>query len=163
VCSSDLHTNVFRDFPEVAGAIYFDYNDYRTLGGDKGSGAFRQRVHGVVDLYANRKPSFQALRLQSSPIESLELKLSSPTEFTLRIVSRKTLPAYTLRGYRVRWVVCGYDDLPMEGKTDELRAIAPGDSITLTASFSEAHPKRVIADVLRPTGMSVATAEWHTA
>ena len=25
------HTEVLREFPEVAGAIYFDYNDYRTL------------------------------------------------------------------------------------------------------------------------------------
>ena len=49
------HTEVFRKFPEVAGAIYFDYNDYRTLVGDKGAGAMRQRVHGVVDLYGAKK------------------------------------------------------------------------------------------------------------
>ena len=70
------HTEVFRKFPEVAGAIYFDYNDYRTLVGDKGAGALRQRVHGVVDLYAARKPSFEALRLQASPINSVVLRKS---------------------------------------------------------------------------------------
>ena len=46
----NTHTEVFREFPNVAGAIYFDYNDYRTLVGDKGTGAMRQRVHGVVDF-----------------------------------------------------------------------------------------------------------------
>jgi beta-glucuronidase len=152
------HTQVFRDFPEVAGAIYFDYNDYRTLVGDKGVGAFKQRVHGVVDLYANRKPSFQALRSQSSPIESLELT-SSGSDYTLHIVSRKTFPAYTLLGYRVRWVAYGYDDLPMEGRIDELPKMAPGDALTLTASFVQGVPLRMVVDVLRPTGFSTCTIE----
>jgi beta-galactosidase len=152
------HTEVFRNFPEVAGAIYFDYNDYRTLVGDKGIGALQQRVHGVVDLYANRKPSFQALRLQSSPIESLRLE-SDASGYTLRVTSRKTLPTYTLRGYRVRWIVYGYDDLPMDGRFDELPVMTPGVSVTLNAQFSQGSPMRVLVDILRPTGHSVATAE----
>jgi beta-glucuronidase len=157
----DGHTEVFREFPQVAGAIYFDYNDYRTLVGDKGVGSFRQRVHGVVDLYANRKPSFQALRLQSSPIELLSIQCTPPALFLLRIASRRTLPSYTLRGYRVRWVVYGYDDLPMEGRIDELAVIEPGGRVEISATFNQADAKRVIADILRPTGFSVATAEWH--
>jgi beta-glucuronidase len=154
------HTEVFRNFPEVAGAIYFDYNDYRTLVGDKGVGALKQRVHGVVDLYANRKPSFVVLRLQSSPVETMELKASA-SGYTVRVVSRKTLPAYTLRGYRVRWIVYGYDDLPMEGRIDELPVMAPGESVTLTAQFSQGSARRVVVDILRPTGHSAATAEWR--
>ena len=154
------HTEVFRDFPQLAGAIYFDYNDYRTLIGDKGAGAFKQRVHGVVDLYANRKPSFQSLRAQASPIASLNLKRVTATGFHLDAVSRTTLPAYTLRGYRVRWVAYGYDDLPMEGKFDDLATIQPGGSISLTASFSQIGLKRIVADILRPTGYSIASAEW---
>jgi beta-galactosidase len=157
----DGHTQVFREFPQVAGAIYFDYNDYRTLVGDKGVGSFRQRVHGVADLYANRKPSFQALRLQSSPIESLSLQRTAPGRFVLKIVLRHTLPAYTLRGYRVRWVAYGYDDLPMEGRIDDLASIEPGGHVELSASFAESDATRVVADILRPTGYSVGTAEWH--
>jgi beta-galactosidase len=94
------HTRVFRESGEVAGAIYFDYNDYRTLVGDKGTGAFSQRVHGVVDLYAERKPSFDALRQESSPIGELTLN-ASPDGFSLKIETRSVLPAYTLRGYSV--------------------------------------------------------------
>jgi beta-glucuronidase len=157
------HTDVIREFPQVAGAIYFDYNDYRTLVGDKGEGAFRQRVHGVVDLYANRKPSFQALRAQASPVESVTLKRLTATDFRLEGVTRKTMPAYALRGYRVRWVAYGYDDLPMEGKFDDLPTIQPGGAIVSSASLSEAGLRRVVAEILRPTGFSVAAAEWNSA
>ena len=66
------HTQACREFDFVAGTIFFDYNDYRTHIGDKGIGPLKQRVHGVVDLYGNRKPSFEALRQEASPIESLQ-------------------------------------------------------------------------------------------
>ena len=56
------HTRVLREHACVGGAIFFCYNDYRTHIGDKGIGALRQRVHGVVDVYGERKPSFEALR-----------------------------------------------------------------------------------------------------
>ena len=36
-----------------------------------GTGALKQRVHGVVDVYGRRKPSYDLLRSESSPIESL--------------------------------------------------------------------------------------------
>jgi beta-glucuronidase len=67
------HTRIYRDFDFVGGAIFFCYNDYRTHMGDKGRGRLKQRVHGVVDLYGARKPSFEALRNESSPIERFEV------------------------------------------------------------------------------------------
>ena len=66
------HNAVFRRFPWVAGLIFFDYNDYRTHIGDKGTGVLKQRVHGVVDVFGVRKPSFEALREESSPVESFD-------------------------------------------------------------------------------------------
>jgi beta-glucuronidase len=156
------HTEVFRGFPSVAGAIYFDFNDYRTLVGDKGVGSFRQRVHGVVDLYASRKPSFQVLRVQASPIETITITRPHPTEFSLKVTSRNTLPAYTLRSYRVRWVAFGYDQLPMEGMVDQLPTLRPGDIVTLTTRFTVGEIMRVTADVLRPTGYAAASTEWRT-
>ncbi len=59
---------MLRAHPAVAGMIFFDYNDYRTHVGDKGVGALQQRVHGVVDVFGRRKPSFAALREESSPV-----------------------------------------------------------------------------------------------
>lgn len=152
-----MHTEAFREFPEVAGAIYFDYNDYRTLIGDKGIGAFKQRVHGVVDLYANRKPSFDALRSQSSPIEQFKLNRSE-SGCTLSVETRKTLPSYVLRGYRARWVVYGFDDLPMEGGFVELPDLHPGQQQGLSIQCKTELRRKITVDILRPTGFSVATA-----
>ena len=65
------HDAVFRERDYVAGLIFFCYNDYRTHIGDRGTGVLRQRVHGVVDVWGNRKPSYDLLREESSPIEEL--------------------------------------------------------------------------------------------
>lgn len=154
------HTEVFREFPGVAGAIYFDYNDYRTLVGDKGTGAMKQRVHGVVDLYGRHKPSFEALRLQASPIESAALHKSGAGRYELEIRIRKQLPAYTLRGYVLRWVAYGYDGLPMEGRMSELPELHPGSSHGAQADFAVEGIQRVVADVMRPTGFSAMTVEY---
>jgi beta-glucuronidase len=153
------HTEVFRRFPEVAGAIYFDYNDYRTLVGDKGAGALRQRVHGVVDLYGVRKPSFKALRLQASPIHSAVLRKLDENRYELAMRTREQLPAYVLRGYSLRWLAYGYDDLPMDSAKMELTELHPGSSQTYEAKFSLSGIRRVVVDLLRFTGSSTISVE----
>lgn len=152
------HTEVMRQSDVVAGAIYFDYNDYRTIVGDHGTGALRQRVHGVVDVYSNRKPSFDALRIQASPVEQLVLSPAGDA-WELKLVTRKRLPAYALRGYAARWLFYGYDDLPMDGRIDQLPELAPGAAITLKASSSAAKLQRVAVEILRPTGFAAARTE----
>jgi beta-glucuronidase len=152
------HTNTMRNSDQIAGAIYFDYNDYRTIVGDHGVGALRERVHGIVDVYGRRKPSFDALRSQSSPINSLALKAAGD-HFELLLFTGSRLPAYTLRSYTVRWIFLGYDNLPMDGRIDSLPDLAPGSKLTLTAKPSIAQATRVVVDVLRPTGFSTARAE----
>lgn len=153
------HTEVFRKFREVAGAIYFDYNDYRTLVGDKGAGAMRQRVHGVVDLYGRRKPSFEALRLQGSPIEKAVLRRSGEGRFEVELRTREQLPGYILRDYSLRWTAYGYDDLPMDGGRMSLPTLRPGSSSTIKMEISIAGIRKVVVDVMRPTGFSVITVE----
>jgi len=152
------HTEVFRKFPEVGGAIYFDYNDYRTLAGDKGTGAMRQRVHGVVDLFGTSKPSFEALRIQASPVETAILKRLGEGRYELEIRTRKQLPGYSLRGYSLRWVAFGYDDLPMSGHRTFLPALLPGTSQSFEVRFDQEEIRRVVVDIMRPTGFSVLTA-----
>lgn len=154
------HTDALRKFPEVAGAIYFDYNDYRTLVGDKGSGAMRQRVHGVVDLYSNPKPSFEALRLQSSPIEHAAVRKIANGRYELEIRTRRHLPGYTLRGYSLRWIAHGYDDLPMTGERTLLPDLPPGSSGRYQVSLSADEIKRVVVDIVRSTEFSVLTVEY---
>jgi beta-galactosidase len=153
------HTEVFREFPNVVGAIYFCYNDYRTLVGDKGTGAMMQRVHGVVDLYARRKPSFAGLRIQASPFGQLSLLQSADGVYRLLLTTRKQMPSYTLRGYRARWVVFGYDDLPMQGNVSQLPELRPGESHTVEATLAKKDARRIVVDILRPTGFSAASIE----
>ncbi len=154
------HDAVFRDYPWMAGLIFFCYNDYRTHMGDKGEGVLRQRVHGVVDLYGSRKPSFEALRAESSPVESFGLSgKASSLEASLRL--RPSLPAYTLRGYVLRWVVYGFGGLPMESHQIELPELAPGQEYHTGLVFSLGDPQRVRAEIVRPTGFTVLAAEWR--
>lgn len=153
------HNQVFREFDFVAGAIFFDYNDYRTHVGDKGVGVLKQRVHGVVDLYGNPKPSYAALREESSPIERLELSgEGAPLRAVIR--TRQTLPAYTLEGYKLRWLVFGFGDLPMEEGETPLPRLSPGQETNLEVRFGEKQPHRVRVDVMRPAGFSALTAWW---
>jgi beta-glucuronidase len=153
------HTNVYRELDYIAGAIFFDYNDYRTHVGDKGTGALKQRVHGVVDLLGNRKPSFEALRNQASPFEELTLVVTGRW-VTASMQPRDTLPCYTLEGYTMRCIVYGFDDLPMEELFVPLPKLAPGEGIIQEVAFEEKTPKRIRVDLLRPTGFSAITAWW---
>jgi beta-galactosidase len=84
---------VCREAKNVGGLIFFCYNDYRTHIGDKGTGVMKQRIHGIVDLLGYRKPSYPALREESSPIESLHCS-GNPNAFTLSLRTRDSVPAY---------------------------------------------------------------------
>lgn len=48
-----------------AGWVYFSLNDYRTHVGESGKGKLRQRIHGSVDLYGNKKPSYDFIKEQN--------------------------------------------------------------------------------------------------
>jgi beta-galactosidase len=144
----------------VAGAIFFCYNDYRTHVGYSGVGALKQNVHGVVDLCGAQKASYEVLRRESSPIESLTLE-NHLNAFKLRLRTRQDVPAYTLRGYRLSGTFYGEGDIPVERQEVELPEIAPSEEITAALRFSQSGvPLRVKFDVLRPTGFSVYTWNW---
>jgi len=155
----ESHNNVYREFDSVGGAIFFDYNDYRTIYGDKGAGVLKQRVHGVVDVYGGRKPSFEVLRRESSPVESLQIS-SQGGALSAMVRTRRQLPMYPVDGYRLRWIVYGFDDLPMEKHEKLLPRLDPGQTATVPLSYQEKKPTRVKVDVVRPTGFSVWTEWW---
>jgi beta-glucuronidase len=154
------HDAAFRSRPFVGGAIFFCYNDYRTQVGDRGFGALQQRVHGVVDVYGARKPSYEVLRAESSPVESLTVEKNA-TGFRLRLRTRATLPAYTLRGYKLRGILYGQGDIPVEALESGVPDLAPGQSADLPLKFRATDvPIRIRFDVMRPTGCSAYSVEW---
>ena len=153
------HNAVFRKTDYVAGLIFFCYNDYRTHIGDKGTGVMKQRVHGVVDVYGARKPSWQALREEASPLESMEVT-GKPGEISVTVRARQSVPCYTLRGYTVRAVVYGDGAIPVERVEAALPVLEPGQEATVGIQYREKTPARVQVDLMRPTGFSAHTAEW---
>jgi beta-galactosidase len=152
----ESHNAVFRECPWVGGLIFFDYNDYRTHWGDKGLGALKQRVHGVVDVFGVRKPSFEALRKESSPIESFTI-VKEGTERFASLRTRKTIPAYVLSGYTLRWIAYGRSDIPLERHEAVLPDLAPGRELKLALKLQGKDVLRLRVDLVRPTGFSAAT------
>src|SRR5262249_25402476 len=154
------HNRVFRERDYVGGLIFFCYNDYRTHVGDKGTGVMKQRIHGVVDLFGSCKPSYSALREESSPVESFDYK-GNPDSFTLTLRTRNSIPAYTLNGYKLRGILYGFANIPLESREAPLSPLKPGQSISISLQFKEAEgATRVEFDVLRPTGFSAITTVW---
>src|SRR6185437_7609447 len=153
------HDTVFREKDYIGGLIFFCYNDYRTHVGDRGLGVLQQRVHGVVDLFGERKESYSLLRNESSPIDSITVE-GHPKQFVLTIRTRKHVPCYALRGYTLRGVYYGYGDIPVEQKIMPLAELTPGQELTINMDFSDALPLHVEFDILRPTGFSAYTHRW---
>ncbi len=153
------HDAVFRANPFVAGLIFFDYNDYRTHVGDRGTGAMKQRVHGVVDVYGARKPSWEALRSEASPLEEIRIS-GNPAALAVSCRNRDSVPAYTLRGYQLRAVAYGYGNIPVERITVPLATLAPGESLRASLKLTQPGITHIQLDILRPTGFSARTAVW---
>jgi len=157
------HTEEFRKWKSIAGAIFFCYNDYRTHMGDKCEGAFRQRMMGVVDLLNQRKPSWQALREESSPIKSITITAQEPNSFNIEILTRSLdndLPAYTLRDYILIWRAYNAQKQPIESGRKTLPELKPGTSYTEAVKVSRGTVLQIKAEVFRPTGYSVLDAQW---
>ena len=154
------HDAAIRSKDFVGGTIFFCYNDYRTHVGDRGVGALKQRVHGVVDVYGSRKPSYGVLRQESSPIESLIVE-NQLNAFQLRLRTRHDVPMYILRGYKLRGIFYGQGGIPVEQQQLELPEIASGGETTVNLKFSQSTvPVHIKFDVLRPTGFSAYTSDW---
>jgi beta-glucuronidase len=153
------HDGVFRSREFIAGAIFFCYNDYRSQAGFSGTGALKQNIHGVVDVFGRRKPSFEALREECSPVLTLSVDRHG-NSFRVLIRTRGDLPAYVLRGYRVRAISYGEGGIPLEQQIASLPDIAPGGEAVAEVSFAGVTPtSRVRFDILRPNGFSALSLE----
>jgi len=114
----------------------------------------KQRVHGVVDLFGARKPSWAALRYESNPIESMAVfRVRTRTVNSFR-------DPYALDGYKLQAVLYGYSGIPLERYEAPLPRLAPGDEAKVSVQWKEKEPVRVVFDVQRPTGFSAFTKSW---
>jgi beta-glucuronidase len=155
------HDRVIRSKDYIGGTIFFCYNDYRTHVGDRGAGALRQRVHGVVDVLGRPKPSYRVLRDESSPVESLTVTNKLNT-FQVTVQARRDVPMYALRDYKLRGVFYGQGNIPIAQQEVDLPGIAPGAEAKLELAFSQSEaPVQVEFDVLRPTHFSAYSLVWR--
>jgi beta-glucuronidase len=154
------HDLAIRSREYTAGAIFFCYNDYRTHVGDRGTGVLKQRAHGVVDLYGAKKQSYELLRRESSPIESLSVENHLNT-FQVILRTRGAVPMYTLRGYKLLSTFYGQGDIPLELQEVRISELPPASSARLEVKFAQSEvPTRIRFDVMRPTGFSAYSREW---
>ncbi|MDH4196688.1 MAG: hypothetical protein OEW05_04705, partial [Candidatus Aminicenantes bacterium] len=82
-------------------------------------------------------------------------------EFIAKLRARATIPAYPFRGYRLRWVVYGNGDLPLEQRKAPLPDLKPGQETDVRLEVAEKAVRSIVVDVIRPTGFSAATTVWE--
>lgn len=126
---------VFRTRPFVAAAIFWTYQDYRTPTGF---------TMGVVDANRKRRGSWSVLRDEYSPVVIERVSFAGGTA-EVRLRARAGLPAYTLRGYTLRWSAGGG-----RGEID-LPTLPPGSS--WAGTIPAGAPLELA--VVRPTGYPV--------
>ena len=154
------HDVAIRSKKYVGGAIFFCYNDYRTHVGDRGTGALKQRVHGVVDVYGAEKQSYELLRRESSPIESLAVENHLNT-FQIAVRTRGDVPLYSLKGYKLRGVFYAQGGIPVERQEVAIPEIHGGGEVKLDLKFGQSEvPTCIRFDVMRPTGFSAYSQKW---
>jgi len=71
--------------------------------------------------------------------------------------TRRDIPAYALRGYRLRWTVYGDGGIPVERGEAVLPDLKPGDEAEVPLAPKTVKSRRTVIDVVRPTGFSAAT------
>lgn len=82
----------YSSFDAIAGTINFSLNDFRTHMGEDGEGKLKKRIHGSVDIWKNKKPSYEIIQKGCSPIEIIR-------ENGIYIYVRNNLPSYEIEGY----------------------------------------------------------------
>jgi len=154
------HDLVIRSKEYTAGAIFFCYNDYRTHVGDRGTGILKQRVHGVVDVYGAKKPAYELLRRESSPVESLSLENHLNT-FQVTLSTRGDVPMYKLRGYNLCGTFYGQGNIPVEYQEVAIPELPPASRANIELKFSQSEvPVCIRFEVMRPTGFSALAFDW---
>jgi hypothetical protein len=81
--------------------------------------------------------------------------------FQIKIKTRHDIPMYRLRGYKLRGIMYGQGNIPIEQKEVALPETEAGAEIAIALSFSESLvPLAVKFDVLRSAGFSAYTRNW---
>ncbi len=153
---------VFRTKPFIAGAVFWTYQDYRTRS---------DFVMGVVDAERNKRPSWEVLREEFSPViidsENFSAQTNGNKVLSISFHTRgpidMDMPVYTLRGYSLHWVVTSPDKGTnfSEGNL-LLPTLAPAAKWSGEIKFEVPAEKYIVTvSVLRATGFSVIDRSFN--
>ncbi|HSJ85858.1 MAG TPA: glycoside hydrolase family 2 TIM barrel-domain containing protein, partial [Anaerolineales bacterium] len=146
---------IFRSKPFVAGAIFWTYQDYRTRS---------NFIMGLVDAERNRRGSWQVMREEYAPIliDSLMLSKQEDGKHTAKVSLHTRgpidadMPAYTLRGYSLEWIVTSSDGNKFSEGTLPLPVLAPASQWSGDIPFDFPGEDYIVTlKIMRPTGYSV--------
>ncbi|MCM3750314.1 hypothetical protein M3223_23695 [Paenibacillus pasadenensis] len=129
--------NAYKHFPQVIGASIWTFNDYRSNFWQKDSAASQNRTWGAVNVWRDEKKWFETFKNTNSPVQSLDLAQYSHTftpgseqvtKVTLSPRAVLDLPAYTMKGYKLRWEIYDRNYIVKDSGITDLPVIHPGDS-----------------------------------
>ena len=147
------HNSVYDTTRFIGGVIYFCLNDYRTHIGEEGSGKLRRRVHGIVDIFGNKKASYDTLSELFSPVRIMEIRHIG-NKIYIRGNNHNGLPSYALIDYRIKFRKSGAPD----EQTFQLPDLFPGDKFT--GVFDYGGPGSYQAQFISPGGWSVKNIKF---
>jgi beta-galactosidase/beta-glucuronidase len=152
---------VLRTKPFVAGAIFWTYQDYRT--------PTNYRM-GVVDARRRRRGSWAVLREEYSPVlfdsVSFAPRTASPRGVVVVLRTRgpvdNDMPAYTVRGYRLHWMVVGAQDQKLLSQGNLLLpTLSTGTTWSTRVEWPVPAEEYVVTlRVIRPTGLIVTERSY---
>jgi beta-glucuronidase len=154
---------LFRSKPFIAGAIFWTYQDYRTP---------TNYMMGVVDAKRNRRGSRDVLRETYAPmlIDSVHVSPTADGTQRARVSLRARgpietdMPAYTLRGYRLRWLIASRrGDTSYSGGDLQLPTLAPGAVWSGDLEWEVPGGEYTLTlSIIRPTGLMVIERSYES-
>lgn len=151
------HMGVYESKTYVEGAIYFDLTDYRTHYGS-GNGKYKQRIHGVYDMYGIPKPSMVVLREMSSPVEVQAFQKKKNGKAAVMIIGSIGLPQHIVKGYKL--YLSSKTDNYTVTKAYEIPEIKPGEKVYV--EVDDLYNGSGIVTVVRPLGTIVSQKSFYT-
>jgi beta-glucuronidase len=152
---------VLRTKPFVAGAIFWTYQDYRT--------PTNYRM-GVVDMQRRRRGSWAVIREEYSPVLMASLTFSSVSS---RIQTAEValqargpvdadMPAYTLRHYKLGWIVTAVATQEILAQGDLVfPTLIPGTAWSAAIEWPMAREEYTFTlRIIRPTGFIVLECSY---
>ena len=119
---------------KVMAASVWSFNDYRSE--FRGTSPNETRGWGVQDGFGNLKFAYSQAQAGFAPVSDLSVGALSSNgtarqslvSLTPRDIPARSIPSFTLRGYRLLWQALGRDDRVLTGQVYELDDIAPGSA-----------------------------------